>query len=196
MKWIVVGLGNPGAEYAQTRHNAGRLAVELLAKKNGVTEWRTDKKANALVSSHEIGKDTVVCVLPDTFMNRSGSAVMRYVTSVKAAERLIVVQDDLDLPLGRMKLSFGRGAGGHKGVDSIMRAIKTKDFTRIRVGVSPHTASGKIKKVHGEDDVVDFVIGSFKPKEQEELKKVLKESVNAIEAIIEKGPQSAMSEFN
>lgn len=135
-------------------------------------------------------------VLPETFMNKSGNAVARFVKGVKAAKYLVVVHDDLDLPLGITKISFGRGSGGHKGIESVMRAIKTKDFVRLRIGVSPHTSSGNIKKVEGDSEVVDFVIGAFKPKEQDELKKVLKKGAAIVEAIIERGYQAAMTEYN
>jgi PTH1 family peptidyl-tRNA hydrolase len=196
MKYTLVGLGNPGGEYARTRHNAGRMALELLHKKYDFPDWRLDKKASALVSSHEIEGHKVSLVLPETFMNKSGSAVGKFVTSVKAAERMVVVHDELDLPLGKIKIVFGRGAGGHKGVESIMRAIKTKNFARIRIGVSPHTPAGKIRKVQGDDDVVDFVVGGFKPKEQDELKKVLKTVEKALVTIVTDGHERAMGEFN
>ncbi|MBV9159732.1 MAG: peptidyl-tRNA hydrolase, partial [Candidatus Kaiserbacteria bacterium] len=126
MTWVVVGLGNPGEEYENTRHNAGRMAAQFFAKKADASEWREDKSANATVTRGAVGKNLFVIVLPDTFMNKSGSALTKYVKSVKAAEKMIVVYDDLDLPLGKIKLSFDRGSGGHKGVESIMRAVKTK----------------------------------------------------------------------
>ena len=192
MTWIIVGLGNPGNEYEHTRHNAGRMAVEYFAKKNDVTEWRKDTKAKATVA--KVG--TIVCVLPDTFMNSSGSAVVKHVRSVKAAGSMIVVYDDLDLPIGRMKLSFDRGSGGHKGLDSVMRAVKTRAFARIRIGVSPETPGGKLKKPQGDAGVNKFILGAFKPAEMDELKKVFKRAHGAINAIIERSATVAMNEFN
>jgi len=196
MSWVIVGLGNPGAEYVGTRHNTGREAVESYAKKYADGDWREDKKASALtVSAHE-GKESTRLVLPDTFMNKSGSAVARYVKSVKAAERLIVVYDDLDLPLGSVKLSFDRGSGGHKGLESIMRALKTKKFTRIRIGVSPTTASGKTKKPHGDEEVNRFILATFRPSEKDEMKKASKKAAEAIASIITEGREIAMNRFN
>ena len=196
MTWIIVGLGNPGEEYTDTRHNAGRMALEVAGKKLCAGEWKEDKKAKATVQKGVIGKAPAVFVLPDTFMNKSGTAVLKYVKSVKAAERMIVVYDDLDLPMGTIKLSFNRGSGGHKGIESITRALKTKKFTRIRIGVSRATTSGKIKKPSGEDDVINFILARFKPAEMAELKIVFKKVTEAIEAIVTEGPERAMNTFN
>src|SRR6478735_2920533 len=119
MAYVIVGLGNSGTEYEKTRHNAGRLAVQALAKQEDFGEFTFNKKANALVSEGKIGKDKVTLVLPETMMNLSGKAVMQFVKSVKAAKDLLVIQDELDLPLGVMKMVFDRGSGGHKGIESI-----------------------------------------------------------------------------
>ena len=146
MAWIIAGLGNPGYEYEGTRHNTGRMAVEYFAKSAKLSEWKEDKKAKALVSRGIVGKTLTALVLPNTFMNKSGAAVAKFVKSPKAAERMAVVYDDLDLPLGEMKISFNRGSGGHKGVESLMKVLKTKKFTRVRVGVSPSTAGGALRK--------------------------------------------------
>jgi PTH1 family peptidyl-tRNA hydrolase len=196
MSWVIAGLGNPGEEYVDSRHNAGRMALEYYAKKSGLPGWKEDKKANAATAGTKIGKHIVLLVLPNTFMNKSGSAVKRYIKSMKAAERLVVVYDDLDLPLGSIKLSFDRGSGGHKGVESIIRAVKTKKFTRIRIGVSPSTATGKLRKPQGEDEVVDFILKKFKAPEMEELKRVFKKVAEAIDCIVADGPHIAMNKFN
>lgn len=192
MNYVIVGLGNPGNEYEHTRHNAGREAVEYFAKKNDASEWKEDAKSEATVA--KVGK--TVLVLPDTFMNKSGSAVVKHVKSVKAAENLVVVYDDLDLPLGKVKISFNRGSGGHKGIESITRAVKTQKFVRIRIGVSPATSSGKLKKPDGEEKVIDFILGKFKPAEQDVLKKVYKVVAGAIREIIEEGRLVAMNHYN
>ncbi len=196
MQWVIVGLGNPGEEYDGMRHNAGRMAVEFFAKKIGAGDFRENTKANALVSSCEIGKNTATLVLPDTFMNKSGSAVMKFVKSAKAAERLIVCYDDLDLPLGAMKISFDRGSGGHKGLESVMRAIKTKKFVRIRIGVSPATTKGVVKKPTGEKAVLDFILKKFKPSEQSILHDTFKRAALALETILTDGRERAMNQFN
>src|SRR3989344_8690902 len=125
MSIVIVGLGNPGKEYEKTRHNAGRNAVELVAKSEGLDEFVFNGKSKALVTKGNIGKESAVLVLPETMMNASGKAVTAFVKSVKAAKNLLVIHDDLDLPLGALKMVVGRGSGGHKGVESIMRALKT-----------------------------------------------------------------------
>jgi PTH1 family peptidyl-tRNA hydrolase len=196
MAWVIVGLGNPGEEYDATRHNTGRMALDYFAKQMKFDAWREDKKVKSHVASGLLGKTATVLVAPDTFMNKSGDAVAKFVKSQKAAERMVVVYDDLDLPLGTIKLSFNRGSGGHKGVESIMRAVKTKKFTRVRVGVSPATPSGKLKKPQGEKDVVDFILTKFKPSEVEELKKVFKRVRDALVATVTEGPERAMNSFN
>lgn len=166
--------------------------MEYFASKNDVETWREDKKANAHVA--KVGKHTLV--LPDTFMNKSGSAVSKYVKSVKAAKNLVVVYDDLDLPLGRIKISFSRSSGGHNGLKSVARAVKTDDFIRVRIGVSPHTPKGKIKKPLGEEKVMGFILGKFTPKDEAEFKKVLKRVSDALTCILEEGYVQAMNVHN
>jgi peptidyl-tRNA hydrolase, PTH1 family len=174
---IIAGLGNPGQEYIDTRHNAGRMAVEYFAKKNGFEMAEKSKKIPAIVSVGALGSgkkaEKVTLVLPETYMNKSGKALDTLVTSVKKAEKLIVVQDDVDMPLGKIKILFNRGSGGHKGIESIQRAIKTEAFVRLKIGVSPTTPSGKLKKP-GSDKMGDFIVGPWKPAELDEMKKVIK----------------------
>lgn len=196
MAWIIVGLGNPGEEYDRTRHNAGRMAVTHFAKVAGLTEWKAEKKALSHVSRGMIGKEIIVALLPDTFMNKSGTAVAPFVKSIKAAEKLIVAYDDLDLPLGSFKISFDRGSGGHKGLESVARTVRTTKFIRIRIGVSPTTAAGKTKKPLGEQAVLKFILEKFKPHEEDELKKVFKQTSAAIETTIREGRAIAMNRFN
>ena len=190
MQWIIAGLGNPGKEYDNTRHNIGRDFLIALAKKEGIKEWKEDKKIHGQSAKGELFGKKALLVLPDTYMNNSGKAFVSVVASKKQAEQLIVVQDELDLPLGVVKIAFGASAGGHRGVDSIQKALKTKDFIRIRVGISGATASGKIKKPDSEK-VVDFVLGKFKPSEDEKLKKVRKTVFEAIELCLTEGREVA-----
>ena len=196
MTWVIVGLGNPGEEYINTRHNAGRSAVEYFAKWCDVGAWRVDEKAKARVTKGAVGKNLFAAVLPDTFMNKSGSALVKYVKSVKAAEKMIVVYDDLDLPIGKIKVSFDRGSGGHKGLESVTRAVKSKKFTRIRIGVSAATPGGKIKKPEGEKEVEKFILGYFRDAEKDELKKVFKKVSEAIATTILDGHVIAMNKAN
>ncbi|KKT85367.1 MAG: Peptidyl-tRNA hydrolase [Parcubacteria group bacterium GW2011_GWD1_44_9] len=160
--YIIVGLGNPGEEYARTRHNTGRMVAEFIAGK---------------VSNIKI-------ITPDTFMNKSGSAVAKVIKNKKAAQKLIVIYDDLDLPLGSLKISYNRSSGGHKGLESIIKALKTREFIRIRIGI------GK------KGDVEKHILGEFKKPELETLKKVFKCTSEAVQMIVEDGLERAMNKFN
>ena len=191
MALVIVGLGNPGKEYERTRHNAGRSAVELIAKQEGAGDFVFNKTSNALVAKGEVGGENATLVLPETMMNLSGKAVAAYVKSVKAAKSLLVIHDDLDLPLGTVKMVFGRGSGGHKGVESIMRAVKTKDFARIRIGISAAGKKNQAKKVHGEEKVIKMVIGKWKPSEEVVVKKVLKKVALAARLFAAEGIEAA-----
>ena len=196
MAIVIVGLGNPGKEYEKTRHNAGRMAVELLAKQEGFDEFVFNKKAHALVSEGKLGKEKAVLVLPETYVNLSGKAVAHFVKSVKAAGDMVVVRDDLDLPIGVTKMTFARGSGGHKGVESIMRALKTDAFAQLKIGISAAGKKNQAKKVSGEEKVVKHVIGKFKPAEEAPLKKILKKSANVLRTFAEGGIEKATMEAN
>jgi len=193
MATVIVGLGNPGGEYEKTRHNAGRMAVEAYAKYASFDDFALRKTANAFVADGVIDGEKAQLVLPEVFMNQSGKGVTSFVKSVKAAKKLLVVRDDLDLPIGVIKMTVhGRGSGGHKGVESIMRALKTKEFAQLKIGISGATARGKTRKPNGEEKVVKHVIGKFSPKELEALKKTFKKSSEAIELFITDGIEAAM----
>ena len=196
--YVIAGLGNPGNEYENTRHNTGRMALEFLRKKIGAEEWRTDKKLAALLSAGviEAAGKKITLIEPETFMNKSGLSLAPIIKTKKAAEELIVIYDDLDLPIGSMKISFNRSSGGHRGVESIIGSLKTEAFVRIRVGIAPVTPSGKIKKPSGDEAVAKFILAKFKPTEQAELKKVFKKIPDAIATIISAGRERAMGEFN
>lgn len=196
MQYLIVGLGNPGEEYENTRHNAGRMVVEAFRKKNDFPEWTTDKSLKARVSKGSWGKDKVTLLQPDNFMNVSGKSVGPLIKNSKDAERTIVVYDDMDLPLGGMKISFNRSSGGHRGLESIIKALKTKAFARLRVGVCPTTPSGKLKKPKGEDAVLDFIVGPFKKTEQDDLKKSIKKGVEAITLFLDEGREIATGKVN
>ncbi|OHA26866.1 MAG: hypothetical protein A3C06_02380 [Candidatus Taylorbacteria bacterium RIFCSPHIGHO2_02_FULL_46_13] len=196
MSYVIIGLGNPGDEYEGTRHNTGRMIVRGFAKVHDFPDWEYDKKSNAQISEGKIKKEKVTLVLPDTFMNKSGIAAARFVKSKKAAESLVVVHDDLDLPIGRFKISFNRGSGGHRGVESIIRAIKTEGFVRVRVGISKDAGKGKVKKPSGDDAVGDFILGKFPPAEFKTFKSVSKKICEALESIAREGRAIAMGEFN
>lgn len=195
MTYIFVGLGNPGDEYKNTRHNTGRMILEWIGK-DFSAQFKEDKKLSANVAKIKVGKSSVVLVLPNTFMNNSGKSVKPLVTSVKGAEKLVVVYDDLDLPFGSNKISFNKSSGGHRGLESIIKSLKTEKFARVRVGISPKTPSGKIKKPLGEEKVMKHILGEFKPDEIIELKKLSKKIISALTTFVESDLGGAMTEFN
>lgn len=195
MAYTIVGLGNPGEEYASTRHNTGRMLVEWFGKTHDA-EWKVDKKLSAHVAKVKVGKHSVVLVLPDTFMNNSGKSVKSLVLTLKAAEKTVVIYDDLDLPFGATKISFNRSSGGHKGVESIIKNLKTEKFARIRIGISPTTPTGKMKKPQGEESVTKVILGAFKVEEVATLKKISKKVNLGLENFISDGLEKAMMEFN
>jgi PTH1 family peptidyl-tRNA hydrolase len=191
----IVGLGNPGEEYKLTRHNMGRIVLDEFLKSHKMPEWQFDKKINSLKSEDKFKKGKVILLEPETYMNNSGKTVQKIITSKKKIKDLTVIHDDVDLPLGKFKIVFNRGAAGHKGVKSIIRAIKSQEFIRIRVGIAPATPSGKIKKPKGKK-LLEFITGNFKPKELEIVKKTAKKITQALEILLEKGLQKAMNEWN
>lgn len=205
--YYIVGLGNPGKEYEMSRHNAGRIALGGLVK---IEEMEINKKLNALAAEIKMGKEKAMIIFPETFMNKSGKSLKPLISKIVSkkrvypvskrslsygAENLIVVHDDLDIPLGKFKISFGSGSAGHRGVESIMRLVKTKDFIRVRIGISPSTLSGKIKKPEGKK-VIDHILGKFSPKEIMILKKISKKIPLMIETIIKEGREKGMNLFN
>ncbi|KKQ86598.1 MAG: Peptidyl-tRNA hydrolase [Parcubacteria group bacterium GW2011_GWF2_38_8] len=173
---LVVGLGNPGEKYENTRHNTGRIMVGLVENK------LSDMKIKFLT--------------PDNFMNNSGKAVAPLIKTKKDLKDLVIIYDDIDLPLGKMKISFNRSSGGHNGLGSVIKALKSEEFLRIRIGTSPATPSGKIRKPKGEKAVLNFLLGEYKKSELDELKKLSKKVAEALEIIFTEGKGKAMSLFN
>lgn len=197
MATVIVGLGNPGGEYAGTRHNAGRMAVEAFATYMGFEPFTLRKTAQASITDGAVVGEKVQLVLPEVFMNQSGKGVTSFVKSVKAAKKLLVVRDDLDLPIGTIKMTVhGRGSGGHKGVESIMRTLKTKEFAQLKIGISGSTSKGKVRKPPHGERVVNHVIGKFSPKERDALKNAFKKSNEAIELFVVNGIEAAMLAAN
>jgi peptidyl-tRNA hydrolase, PTH1 family len=173
---LVVGLGNPGKEYENTRHNTGRIVVGIISKK--------------------LEDSKIKFITPDTFMNNSGPAVAKALAGKKALKDLIVIYDDIDLPLGKMKISFNRSSGGHNGLGSVIKHLKSEEFLRIRIGISPATPKGVVRKPKGEKAVLNFLLGEYKKPELEIIKKLSKKVAEAVEVIFGESKEKAMSLFN
>lgn len=150
MNYLIVGLGNPGKEYEHTRHNAGVMVLEQIRREWDFLEWSRDTMSNSLLSKGVVGEYQVTCMFPQTFMNLSGTAVRHY-TDEDYPQKLVVIYDDLDIPLGQIKMSFDRSSGGHNGVQSIIDTLGGADFARIRIGIG--NKEGDIREHVGVLDV-------------------------------------------
>ncbi|MCC6934993.1 MAG: aminoacyl-tRNA hydrolase [Thermomicrobiales bacterium] len=183
--WLVVGLGNPGRRYEGTRHNAGFMAVERLQRR--LPEGTSRARFQAHIVETRDGDSRVVLAQPQTFMNESGIAVAQLVRWYKVPlDRLLVVYDDLDLPLGTIRLRADGSDGGHNGIASIIRSLKTNTFPRLRIGIS-RPASGP---------TVPYVLSRFNATERRELEDILDRTSDAILVWIREGLVSAMNQFN
>ncbi len=167
---FVIGLGNPGKAYERTRHNAGFLALDAFAKEHGCSAFKPSAKHQTLLSEGT----GVVLAKPQTFMNKSGASAKAL---LKQGGELVVVHDDIDIPIGTVKVSKDYGSAGHKGVESIIEALGSKDFTRIRIGIQP--LAGK------PENVEDFVLQKFSPKELPIIQDSIQEAVSALTKIVE-----------
>ncbi|HUC84000.1 MAG TPA: aminoacyl-tRNA hydrolase [Candidatus Acidoferrales bacterium] len=185
--FLIVGLGNPGADYARTRHNAGFLLVEKLAGQ-WRSGWTNGRKFQARLSRAERGGKTILLAEPQTFMNASGESVgalMRFYQL--PAERVLVVVDDADLPLGEIRLRPGGGAGGHHGLESVSQHIGSRDYPRLRIGIG---------RQNGLRRITGHVLGKFSAAENALLEQVLERAAGQLECWLNAGIQKAMSQFN
>jgi PTH1 family peptidyl-tRNA hydrolase len=185
--FLIVGLGNPGPEYAQTRHNAGFALVEALAER-WAAEWHASKRFRARVARTRWNGRSLVLCQPQTFMNASGEAVGPMVRFYRLPlERLLVLVDDADLPLGHIRLRPRGSSGGHHGLESIEAALGSGDFARLRIGIG---------RQPGAREITDYVLSRFYPEETELLKKVLARAAEQVECWLTEGIQKAMSRYN
>lgn len=196
MEHVIVGLGNPGKEYADTRHNTGRMAVELLRETFALDDWEERKELRARMSRGVYVGMPVTLLEPETYMNNSGKSVAAYLKRSDEMPGIIVVHDDIDLPLGSLRLSYDRGSGGHNGVRSVEEEIKTREFMRVRIGIAPLTFLGTIRKPKGEAAVERYVLGKFSFSERRKITPALEKSVAAIETIMKEGREAAMNMWN
>ncbi|RLC39398.1 MAG: aminoacyl-tRNA hydrolase [Candidatus Nealsonbacteria bacterium] len=186
---LVAGLGNPGKKYRNTRHNIGFRILDEFLKESNFPKFKLSKKIYSLISEGEIAKRKVLLVKPQTFMNNSGKAIKALTTYYKLpTTNLIVVHDDIDLPLGKIKIVKNRGSAGHKGVESIIKELGAKNFVRIRIGIQPK--SGKPRNPE------KFVLQNFTKKEEKILKEVIKKTSQALKTALREGLEKVMTEFN
>ena len=187
IEWLVVGLGNPGRDYVTTRHNAGFLAMDILARKKGVVCDRSRFKA--MTAECEIAGKGVLLMLPQTFMNLSGEAVREAAQFYKIApEPILVISDDINLDVGRMRLRTGGSDGGQKGLRSIINLMGCDNFPRLRIGVG--------KKPHPDMPMADWVLSRFTDKEIEELKNALELAADGVRMIVNGKIDDAMQHCN
>ena len=197
MKYLFVGLGNPGAEYEGTRHNLGRGVLEAFRLNSNFPDWKFDKYANTLYSVGLIDEREIILAMPETFMNKSGDSVLYLKEKYDISyENILVVHDDIDLPLGLFKINFGRGSGGHNGVSNIIKVLGENKFVRLRIGIVQADSNGNMKKPSGEKKVIDFVLKKFLSEEKKIIQKEIIEIIKAIHVYLKEGYESAMNKFN
>lgn len=185
-RWVVVGLGNPGEKYAKTRHNAGAMVLDELLRRNGATLKR--HKSGCAIAEIGVGDQRMVLARPMSYMNESGRPVRELIRWYKVPlDQVIVVHDELDIPLGEVRIKVGGGTAGHNGVKSVASHLGSKEFIRVRVGVG---------RPRGRQDPVDYVLSDFSSSERKELDFIIQEAADAVERIVEVGAERAMNEIN
>lgn len=187
---LIVGLGNPGRSYAANRHNIGFICLRHFARNQGIKF--NQKKGLARIGTGTAAGNKVVLARPQTYMNNSGQSVSRLVSKFKVnPEDLLVIHDDLDLPPAKIRLSFASGSGGHKGINSIIHELGTKDFARLRVGIGRPANPNPT-----EDDIIAYVLSNFTPRERKALTPVIPKISEAILCLLTEGLTPAMNKFN
>ncbi len=185
---LVVGLGNPGREYAGTRHNVGFLLVERLAEKWRAS-WSLEKKFSSRVAKREQGEQRVILCQPQTYMNVSGEAVGALSRFYRLSpEQILVAVDDADLPLGQIRMRPGGSCGGHHGLESIEQQLGTQGYPRLRIGIGRKAGDGR--------QITGYVLGQFGSGEREILDKILTRAAEQVECWLDAGIQEAMNRFN
>ena len=191
---LIVGLGNPGRIYAHNRHNTGFMCLSHFAKTQGILFDK--KQSQARIGAGKVAGDKIVLARPQTYMNLSGQSVSRLIRKFDISlDNLIVVHDDLDLPLGKIRIRQGGGSGGHRGIDSIISCIGDPGFLRIRIGVGrPDTPPGSVKD--REAEIIDYVLSDFAPAEEKTVAQVIPTASQAILCLLNEGLTAAMNKYN
>lgn len=184
-EWLIVGLGNPGPEYAGTRHNIGFSVIDALAQEHKIK--LDQRKHRAVYGPGSLGSAAVVLAKPLTFMNLSGQAIAPLLRQYGLKpDRLLVIADDLDLPLGKIRLRASGGAGGHNGHKSIIQALGTQDYPRLKIGIGRS----------GNGETIDHVLSKFHPDERAAVEDAVERVKDAVVSILQDGLDSAMGKFN
>ena len=187
VEWLLVGLGNPGDKYDNTRHNVGFAAIDQLAEELRVPVQKL--KYRALTQTVELGGAKVLLMKPITYMNLSGEAVGEAARFYKIPpERVLVISDDVSLPIGRLRIRKGGSAGGHNGLKSIIQHLGTDQFPRVKIGVG--------EKPHPDYDMADWVLGKFTGEDLKTISQAIQRAGKAAECYIHDGPDQAMNRFN
>ncbi len=188
-----MGLGNPGDKYISTRHNLGFDFLDDYRRKKDLGKWTIDNKFKAEII--KVNQEMILA-RPLTFMNNSGLAISALTSFFKIkSEDVIVVHDDLDLLIGKIKVRMGGGTGGHKGVESVIKSLGTEKFIRIRLGIGNEKAfAGEHKRISFEAE--KYVLENFTQKEHSEIKKMIKKGIEALDLILLKGIETAQNQFN
>ena len=191
---LIVGLGNPGRNYAQNRHNIGFMCLSHFAKKYNIKFDR--RQSQARVGGGEVGACRVVLAKPQTFMNNSGQSVALLVKRFGTdLDGLVVIHDDLDLELGRIRLREGSSSGGHKGINSIIDHLGSRDFVRLRVGIGrPGLFEGRQEPV--EDEIINYVLGDFTSEEKKVIEETIPRVGEALFCLLAEGLTAAMNRYN
>ncbi len=201
---LIVGLGNPGEKYEKTKHNLGFLVVEQFLKNfetaaNSV--WKENKKFKSDIAEIEwqkkVGKsEKIIIAKPNTYMNNSGMAVKIIADFYKiSADNILVIHDELDLPLGYLKIRLGGSSAGHNGVQSVMESLGTEKFYRVRLGIGKEKTGERMAK-YKVKNTEDYVLSSFSAPERGKIKNLVKHAAAALSEVLEKGPEAAMNRFN
>jgi peptidyl-tRNA hydrolase, PTH1 family len=190
---LIVGLGNPGTKYAGNRHNIGFMCVDRFTHDNSLSFTRSNSRAK--IAEGRIAGHDIVLAKPQTFMNNSGVSVGGLVRKFKVKfENLIVIHDDLDLPLGRIRIRLGGSSAGHKGINSIVQHIGNQEFIRVRIGIG--RPNGQETAQNGDDEVISHVLGDFTPDEKELMQQVVPCVSEAIQCLLTAGLDEAMNKYN
>ena len=206
--WLIVGLGNPGRKYSNTRHNVGFQALSCLAHKNHIT-LRRSLRYKSVIGKGKVGKKEVVLLQPLTYINNSGVVLKPFLKRYRIKkDKLLIICDDLNLPIGKVRLRPKGSDGGHKGLKSIISCLGTENFPRLRIGIGspnedklhPHLSPPPLRgRNEGEGEgcnLADFVLSPFNKEEKEQLEEILKKVAAVVEFLLEAGMEETMSKFN